>query len=342
MEPRRERAAAVVVWGAGAIGGTLGAYLVDAGHDVVFVDIVPEHIAAIREQGLRITGPIAELSVDAPAFTVDEFTGDAGTVLLCVKAHHTAEAVRSLLPRLAADGVIVSVQNGLCEMTIAALAGQQRTFGCFVNLGADFISPGVIHHGGRGAVVVGEVDGHITERARGIHDLFLALDENAILTDNIWGFLWSKLAYASMLFATALGNDSIADALARPEHRAVYAELASEVVRVALARGVRLEAFDGFDPAAFAPGAGEHAVERSLNDLVAHNRRSAKSHSGIWRDLAVRKRRTEVDAQLGAVVAYGRQAGVPTPLNDRLIAMVHEIEEGRRQQDTANVGALGD
>lgn len=143
-----------------------------------------------------------------------------------------------------------------------------------------------------------------------------------------------------MLFATALGNDSIADALARPEHRPIYTELAREVVRVALARGVELESFDGFDPHAFAPDAGDRAASRSLDDLVAHNRRSAKTHSGIWRDLAVRHRRTEVDAQLGAVIAYGRKAGVTAPLNDRLITMIHEIEEGRRAQDSANIAEL--
>ena len=340
MEPGAAGTPAVVVWGAGAMGGTIGAYLVDAGHDIAFVDIDAEHVEAIRQNGLRITGPIADFSVEAPAFTVEEFTGRTGTVLLCVKAQHTGDAVRMLLPRLAADGVIVSVQNGLCEATIAALSGQARTFGCFVNFGADRIEPGVIHYGGRGAVVLGELDGHITERARRIHDLFLDFDRNAILTGNIWGFLWSKLAYASMLFATALGNDSIADALARPEHRAIYTELAREVVRVALARGVRLESFDGFDPYAFAPDASDRAADRSLDDLVAHNRRSAKTHSGIWRDLAVRHRRTEVDAQLGAVIAYGRKAGVTAPLNDRLITLIHEIEEGRRTQDSGNVAEL--
>ena len=58
--------------------------------------------------------------------------------------------------------------------------------------------------------------------------------------------------------------------------------------------------FNGFDPAAFAPGGGGEAIDASLAVMAAHNRRSAKSHSGIWRDLAVRKRKTEVDATAGS------------------------------------------
>ena len=105
-----------------------------------------------------------------------------------------------------------------------------------------------------------------------------------------------------MLFATALTNESIADALAMPAYRPLFIALAREVLAVATAAAIRPEAFDGFDPAAFSPPRPTGAAERSLDALVAHNRRSAKSHSGIWRDLAVRKRPTEVDAQLGIVV----------------------------------------
>ena len=81
-------------------------------------------------------------------------------------------------------------------------------------------------------------------------------------------------------------------------------------------------------------------AERSLDELVAFNRRSAKTHSGIWRDLAVRKRRTEVDAQIGIIVTLGAEAGVPTPLTARLVELIHDIEEGRRSQSLATLDLL--
>ena len=143
-----------------------------------------------------------------------------------------------------------------------------------------------------------------------------------------------------MLFATALTNDSIADALARPAYQRLYIALAREILAVASARGVRSEAFDGFEPAAYLPDAPAGAAVRSIESLVTHNRRSAKTHSGIWRDLAVRKRPTEVDAQLGIIVTLGAEVGVPAPLTATLVELIHEIERGERAQGLEALDAL--
>jgi 2-dehydropantoate 2-reductase len=203
----------------------------------------------------------------------------------------------------------------------------------------------VIHYGGRGAVVVGELDGSVTPRVETIRDAWLAFDSGAIVTSNIWGYLWGKEAYGAMLFATALTNESIADALADARYRDVYIALAREILTVAAARGVTPEAFDGFDPSAYLASAPAGAASRSLDDLVSHNRRSAKMHSGIWRDLAVRKRPTEVDAQLGIVVREAgsatREAERPsTPLLSRLIDLIHDIENGVRAQSLDTLDLL--
>lgn len=330
----------LLIWGAGAIGGTIGAHLVREGHDVTFVDRAAEHVEALNSHGLRIEGPITEFTVPAVAATPDRLEGQWDRVLLCTKAQDTGEAAFALAPHLTADGRVVSVQNGLNPLTLAEHFGPERVLGSFVNFGADYLSPGVIHYGGRGAVVLGELDGTSGERLQELYAVFRQFEPNAVLTPNILGYLWSKLAYGAQLFVTALTNDGIADALARPEYRPLYSEIAREVLRVATAGGIRLESFNGFDPGAFLPGAPEETSQRSLDDMVAFNRRSAKTHSGIWRDLAVRKRRTEADAQLGPIVAFGERWGVPTPLTARLIALVHELEEGRRNFGTANLDEL--
>jgi 2-dehydropantoate 2-reductase len=329
-----------LIWGAGAIGGTLGAYLARAGRRVTVVDTVVEHVQAIMRDGLRVTGPIDEFTVRVPAFTPETLNGTWDQIILATKAHHTTSAVSALLPHLAPDGYVVSAQNGLNEIAIADVVGAGRTVGAFVNFGADYLEPGVIHYGGHGAVVVGEIDGGITPRVTAIRDAWHHFDPRAIVTPNIWGYLWGKEAYGAMLFATALTNESIADALAMPAYRHLYIALAREILAVAAARTVRPEAFDGFDPAAYLTTAPAGAAERSLDALVVHNRRSAKSHSGIWRDLAVRKRPTEVDAQLGIVVTLGAEAGIPTPLTVRLVALIHAIERGERLQSLDTLDAL--
>jgi 2-dehydropantoate 2-reductase len=333
-----------LVWGAGAIGGTMGACLARAGHDVTLVDTAAEHVDAINRSGLTVTGPIAEFTAHPPAFTPDIVRGAWGTIILATKAQHTGAAVRALLPHLDGDGCVISAQNGLNELTIAEVVGEARTVGAFVNCGTDYLEPGVIHYGGRGTVMVGEVFGPTerrgTPRVTAIRDAWRDFDDRAGATENLWGYLWGKEAYGAMLFATALTNDSIADALARPEYRALYIALAREILAVAAARGVRPEAFDGFDPTAYLPDAPAGSAERSLEALVSFNRKSAKTHSGIWRDLAIRKRLTEVDAQIGIVVQLGGEAGVATPLTARLVDLIHDVERGSRVQSLDTLDAL--
>ncbi len=311
---------------------------------MTLVDTAAEHVDAINRLGLRIAGPIEEFSTPIPAFTPDTVRGTWDTIVLATKAHHTVSAVRALLPHLGDSGCVISAQNGLNEFTIAEVVGEARTVGAFVNFGADYLEPGVVLYGGRGTVTVGEAfQPQIpspTPRVLASIDAWRDFDERAFATTNIFGYLWAKEAYGAMLFVTALTNDSIADALARPKYRQLYIAIAREILAVALARGVHPESFDGFDPAAYLPAAPVGAASQSLDALVAHNRKSAKTHSGIWRDLAVRKRPTEVDAQLGIVVRLGAEVGVPTPLTARVVALITEIERGVRPQALDNMEAL--
>lgn len=332
--------ARVLVWGAGAIGGSIGAALVRAGHEVLFVDRAEDHVAAINRTGLEITGPVDSHTVCARATTPERVEGVFETVLLAVKGQDTEAAARALAPHLAPDGVVVSAQNGLNERVIAQIVGAPRTIGCFVNFGADYYSPGVVLYGGRGAVVVGELDGRRTARIEAIHRLMCDFDADAVLSDNIWGYLWSKLIYGALLFATALTNESIADVLDARRYRPALTALGREVAAVAAAERVWLEAFNGFDPAAFMAGADVAAIERSFGDMVAFNRKSAKTHSGIWRDLAVRKRRTEVDAQIAPIVEIGQSHGLASPLTARLVELIHDLENGRSRQDWASLDEL--
>ena len=332
---------AILIVGAGAMGGTIGAHLVRSGNEVIFVDRARDHVTRMSEAGLQITGPLEAFRVPVKSCLADELDGQYGRVLLCVKAQDTEAAAKAIAPHVAPDGYVVSVQNGLNEYVIADIVGAQRTIGCFVNFGADYLSPGLIQYSVHGAVVVGEISGETTERIRTLHHLFLTFDERAKLTENIWGFLWSKEAYGALLFATALTNESIADCLGLRRYRTLFISLAREVLDVAAAKGVRCESFDGFQPEAFR-GSTDAQAAKSLTALVQHNQRSAKSHSGIWRDLAVRKRRTEVDAQLGVAVTEGKTCGIRMPITERLIELIHEIEDGARPQGMGALEALAE
>jgi len=330
----------ILIWGSGAVGGVLGACFARAGHAVHMVDVVDDHVAAMRDAGLSIEGPVEAFSRLLPADTPATLQGSFRRVILAVKAHHTDAALDQLLPFLHRDGFVVSAQNGLNETRIAERIGASRTVGCFVNFGADWLEPGRILYGNRAAVALGELDGSDTPRLRELHALFQLVEPDAVMTDAIWGFLWGKLAYGALLFATALTPESMADAMASRRHRPVYAALGSEVVCLARAEGIAPVGFNGFDPAAFGSG-DEQGISRSVEAMVAHNRGSAKTHSGIYRDLAVRKRRTEVDAQVGVLLERGRKHGIATPALARLCELIHDIEAGRRCQSLALLDDLG-
>ena len=328
----------IVIWGSGAIGGTIGAHLSRAGHEVLFVDTVPEHVAAIEAGRLAIEGPVAQFTTGGRAATPDKVTGRHKLIILAVKAHHTEAATRALAPHLAEDGAVVSCQNGLNELVIADVVGRPRTIGAFVNFGADYLEPGRIMYGVRGAVVVGELDGARTPRITALHAALRdSFEPDAVLSDNIFGYLWGKAGYGAILKSSALTNDSIADFIADPARKALVIGLVREILSVAAAEKVTPLGFDGFDPMPFT-GTDMAAIEACMARMVAYNRGSAKSHSGIWRDLAVRKRPTDVAAQLAPVRAAARRHGVPTPLADKLVELITGIEQGRLEQG----GALGD
>ena len=330
----------ILIWGAGAIGGTLGAYLARAGEDVVMVDVVEDHIRAMNAVGLSIEGPVEVFRQKLKAAMPAEVTGTYDRIILAVKAHHTEAAAKALAPHLAADGVVVSAQNGLNEIAISKVVGEKRTMGCFVNFGADWHGPGKILYGNRGFVALGELDGKTTPRLKDMHRLFSILEPNAVMTDNIWGYLWGKLGYGAQLFATALTNASMSENLASERHFPVFDRVAREVMAVASKRGVSPLGFNGFEPSAFMPGASDAAARKSVAALAEYNRHTAKTHSGIWRDLAVRKRKTEVDAQIAVVAPLAREVGLKTPVLDRLVELIHDIEDGRREQSWETLDRL--
>jgi 2-dehydropantoate 2-reductase len=332
----------ILVWGAGAIGGTIGAALRHAGHDVTFVDVAIEHVAAIRDpnRGLRILGPVASMRVTAPAFVPEELKGAWKRVFLAVKAHHTEAAALALLPHLAADGYVVSLQNGLCEEIIGKIVGDERTVGAFINFGADWIGPGEIMYSNRGAVVVGEMDGRPTPRLKELHALMQIFDPDALLTEDIRSYLWGKLGYSALLSAQGICDLGIADTLARPELFPLWRGLAGEVMDVARAEGIRPRGFNGFDPDAFGHSGSEEWARSSVAAMVAFNRPNPKTHSGVWRDLAVRKRQTECATKFGPIVEAGRKHGISCPKLAGLIVMIREVEAGKRTLSDGNLEEL--
>ncbi len=314
--------------GAGAIGGTLACHLARTGHPVTVVDNDPDHAHAIARRGITVANGQQRITA-APAAALTPEDPHApetiGRVLLAVKAQATDAAMTWITPRLTRDGFVVSLQNGLNEDTIAAYVGTDRTVGAFVNLFADVVEPGVIRDGGRGALVVGEIDGRVSSRVESVVSDLQAWGP-AQASDNMTGFLWAKLGFGAMLTATALADAPMADLIDR--HHPLMHALAREVFTVAETLGVALEPFDAFHPNAYAPSGSTAEAAAATDALMAWLRTQPKDRSGIWRDIAVRKRRTEVPAHYKAVLDTAARLDVPTPLLEALLQQIAELEDG--------------
>jgi 2-dehydropantoate 2-reductase len=303
------------------------------------VDSAEDHVAAMQASGLKITGPHEDYTTPVRATTPGEVRGPVRRVMLSVKSQHTAAAARMIAPLLAPDASVLSSQNGLNGDAIAAEVGAARVLLALVDIAADYVEPGVIHYGGRGSVYVGEANGKITPRVQECVAILKHFDERIEASDNVAGLLWGKIAYGGLLAATALTNDTMAHVLGNPNWRGVMGRIGREIVLAARAAGVTPVGVDGFDAEAFGWG-DETKIAASCDAMAEHYRHSAKTRSGIWRDLAVRKRKTEVGPLLAPAIAAGRKFGVATPTTERLAAMVAEMEDGRRGFSPDNLAEL--
>jgi 2-dehydropantoate 2-reductase len=329
----------ITIVGAGAIGGTVGAFLTDAGYDVTLVDVVPEHVRVMNERGLRMTGLRGDRTFPVKALLGSDLRGPLGVTFLCVKGHFTESAMRQLGPLLAPDGYILSLQNGLNEEIIAREVGAERTVGAFVHFGADYLEPGLIQLGNEQTIHVGELSGEITPRAEALRDT-LAHVMPAVTTSNIWGFLWGKLTYGAMAFVTSSVDAPVPAIIDDPLGLRLCRMASEEAYLVARSQAERLEMIGDFDPNAFAPAVAATAGEAVLREMADGMRASIKQHMGIWRDLKVKKRKTEVDMQTAVIVAKGREQGIPTPVNAATLDVIHEIEDGKRGMDWSNLAHI--
>lgn len=332
----------IAVWGSGAIGGVVGAGMAAAGEDVLMVDVVAEHVSAMNARGLRIKFGAGEQLVPVRAALPADVTGTFDLVFLAVKSQFREDAVTAILPHLGPRSAVVSLQNGVNEPHIAKRIGAQRTIGCLVDFSSDCIGPGEIQRGRQGNLFVGELDDSLSPRLEEVRRL-LALAVPAHTRTNIMGCVWAKVCKGTVDAFTALVDTDALELRADRTWHPVRIQLLREGILAAAADGVRVEPFAHFDPAPFVDDTpeGRVAAFAVLDEMArgqAHN--NTRVRTGYWRDIVVRKRKTEIEYVTGEIVRTGARHGVPTPVNALQWRMFEEIESGRRPMGWENLTAL--
>jgi 2-dehydropantoate 2-reductase len=331
--------------GAGAIGCVVGGLLAKAGHDVTLVDQWPEHVEQIKSAGLRLSGSCGEHVVPVPALHLHELArvrDPFEVVFVAVKSYDTEWATQLAVDHLRRpDGVVVDFQNGINDHRVAAVAGRERTLGCVILISAGMYEPAHAIRTDRGnaAFKIGEHDGRDTPRARRLAELMSAVAP-AVVTTNLWGERWSKLALNCMLNPLA-GLSGLGTAEVRSEliPRRLAAHLGVEVVRVGFALGHHIEPILGIAAKRFAEADDAIAIEALGRDIAADAQSRSGGRPSMLQDV-MKGRRTEIDYLNGFVAAEGRNAGIATPFNDAVVDAFHAHAVGALTPEPRNLEPL--
>jgi 2-dehydropantoate 2-reductase len=322
----------MIVIGTGPIGGIIGGRLARAGHDMTFVDVDKEHVAAIREQGLQVDVPDGPFNVKINAVFPDEVQGKFDIGFIAVRSNYTPDALATVLPHLTDDGLLVSMQNGINPPLLEAKVGPDRTVGVAIRMGSFRPAPGHVRTATRGHLYVGHLYGRKTPQ---LEKLNLLLDSviPSEISDNILGVLWSKLTYTCLGYFGSLADASLTTSCASDADRRVLTEFFAEVVAVGKAGGVRFIPLTEYNPSDFHPG--NPFAERLAAVNAMAKSWKADDRKGPLRQLQ-KGIKTEVDFTLGHVVREGEKARIPTPLCRKLLDMIHELETGKRKLSPQN------
>lgn len=319
----------IAIYGAGSLGTILGAYITKAGVEIELINRNKAHVEALQCSGAQIVGTV-QFNQKVNAYTPDQMSGVYDVIFLMTKQQHNAEVVTMLKEYLAEDGALVTFQNGLPELQIAEILGENRVLGCTVAWGATLQGPGVCE-------LTSEPDalsfslGAISDTPNKYFDKVkqtLELMGTVEVEENFIGTRWSKLLInAAFSGMSAVLGCTFGEAAGPKESRRIVQALIKECIDVCAAGGIRIEPVQGKDIVKLLDYS--NAFKRAVSFFIIPIaiRKHAKLKASMLQDLEKGKV-TEVDAINGVVSMFGRKVGCPTPMNDRVVEIIHKIEKG--------------
>ncbi len=326
------------IYGAGSLGTILGAYISKNGGEIELINRNKAHVAALQEKGATVTGTV-QFNQAVNAYTPDRMNGTYDIIFLMTKQQQNKEVVTFLKDYLAENGVIVTLQNGLPELEIAEIVGENRVLGCTVAWGATMKDPGVCE-------LTSEADslsfslGSISKERNPHFDEVKALLEKmgkVEIDENFIGTRWSKLLInASFSGMSAVCGCTFGEAAKYKPSRRIIQTLIKECIDVCAKAGIKIEPVQGKDIVKLLDYKGPVKKAISLFIIPIAIRKHALLKASMLQDIEKGKK-TEVDAINGAVCAMGRKTGFPTPANDKVVEIIHKIEDGKLQATFDNV-----
>ena len=319
----------VAIYGAGSLGTILGAYITKGGEQIELINRNKAHIEALQTKGARVVGTVA-FTQPVTAYTPAEMSGVYDILFLMTKQQHNAKVVAMLKDFLAEDGVLVTFQNGLPELQIADIIGEERVLGCTVAWGATMQRAGVCELTSSPDALSFSLGSISATRNRHFDKVkqLLELMGKVDVEENFIGTRWSKLLInASFSGMSAVLGCTFGEAAKPKASRRIVQALIKECIDVCKAGGIRIEPVQGKDIVKLLDY--NNALKKAFSFFIIPIaiRKHAALKASMLQDLEKGKL-TEVDAINGAVSAFGRKVGCPTPMNDRVVDIIHRIERG--------------
>ncbi len=295
----------IAMMGSGGVGGYYGGRMAAAGHDVTFI-ARGAHLAAIREHGLRIESrDMADATVHPASATDDPAeVGPVDCVIVAVKLWDTEAAGHAILPMLGPDTMVLSLQNGVeCDDILAPVVGPERLIGGVAHIAASIGEPGLISHiGTMQRATIGEPGAGRSARVEALNQAMLDGGITAAISDDIERTIWEKFVFLVGLSATTtLMRTTIGPVRNDPDSRAFLLGVMREAVAVGRAKGVALPQDFADDRLAFADG-----LPVDMTASMHHDFKRGNPLEIAWLS--------------GAVVRFGRDEGIPTPINHTVYA----------------------
>ena len=319
----------IAIYGAGSLGTILGAFINKAGVPIELINRNVAHVEALKAKGAHVVGTV-QFSQPVTAYTPDEMNGQYDILFLMTKQQHNAEVVQMLKGFLAPDGVLVTFQNGLPEMQIAEVLGEERVLGCTVAWGATLQAPGVCELTSEPDALSFSLGGISSQRNKYFNKVkeLLEMMGTVDVEENFIGTRWSKLLInAAFSGMSAVLGCTFGEAAKPRESRRIVQALIKECIDVCRVGGIRIEPVQGKDIVKLLDY--NNSLKRAFSFFIIPIaiRKHAKLKASMLQDIE-KGRPTEVDAINGAVSDYGRKVGCPTPMNDRVVEIIHKIEQG--------------
>ncbi len=331
------------IYGAGSLGTILGAYITKNGGDIVLVNRNKTHVEALNKNGARITGTV-EMTVPVKAIAPDEMEGKYDVILLMTKQLANKEVVTFLKDYLSEEGVIVTLQNGLPEVGISEIVGENHTMGCTVEWGASLTEPGVctltsepdslsFHMGKMKGITDGQFNmvKELLEKMCPVHE-----------EENLLGARWSKLLINATFsgLGTVVGG-TFGDVSEEKEAQRVAIRCMKECIDVGHAQGVEFAPVQGKDITKLFYYKGSLKKKFALLIMPIAMKKHRAIVPSMLQDIRNGKK-CEIDAINGVVCSVGRKYNIETPVNDRIVEIVKKIENGELKAEKKNIKLFED